>query len=48
MLMIAISSLYGILINKNGLTAIAVAVGYCAVILTIFVLNEVWRQDDPT
>lgn len=38
------SSLYAVLIATNPNVASAVMLGYVAILLTIFVLNEVWRN----
>lgn len=38
------SSLYAVLVATNPNVASAVVLGYVAVLLTIFVLNEVWRR----
>lgn len=42
--MIVGSALYGILVAADPRIASAVALGYVAVLLTIFVANEIWKK----
>lgn len=42
--MIVGSALYGILVASDPRIASAVALGYVAVLLTIFVANEIWKK----
>jgi cell division protein FtsW (lipid II flippase) len=42
--MIVLSALYAVLVNKNPDLATAVAAGYVALLLTIFVSVNVWKK----
>lgn len=44
--MLVSSAIYGVVVTQSPQTASAIALGYVAVLLTIFVLVEVWRHHD--
>lgn len=43
---IIVSAIYAVLVAKDPNTASALMLGYVAVLLTIFVINEVWKNND--